>query len=361
MNTYRNFNSVEFNSYVRFIRENIKHVITNTKAKYVIRQAGMDRNFNVEDVYGYLHETTMEKYPEYMMKLNKRDWRDIYDNYMDDDDLAPRLQEILDMNGGKKDNSFYRDSFFEIIREMGINPYIMKIDMSLDCFGWLNTFKILVEKAEENPFSGDFGIKIFEKADKKSTVKAVKETLEPSKGKTGKPVGRYTKEDELIKVYSSVKDAVKELSSETGKDCKTANIYQAIREGVTAYGFKWKYEMTVSETVEISEKMDSEMETSVESSHVSTPVEPATEIIKEKLEKSGKKVSECLVAYYLDKEKQLDKDREIGRYTSQQDACNSLGIKKSVLSNYLNGRKASVFFITPEGDKVRIGFDKISA
>ena len=36
-----------------------------------------------DEVYGYLHETMMETYPDYMLKLNNRDWRKIYEGYMD--------------------------------------------------------------------------------------------------------------------------------------------------------------------------------------------------------------------------------------------------------------------------------------
>ena len=356
MKTYRNFNPVEFNSYVKFVKETVKHVFSNTKSKNVICQAAKDYNYNVEDVYQYLHEITKETYPEYMMKLNNRNWRKIYDSYMFDEELAPRLQEILDCTEGKEDDNFYRDSFFQVIKDMGVNPEIMKIDMALDTFGWLWTLLLIVKKAEENPFTGEFAVKIRVETEtskcKKTTVEKSSKGETPVKGR-GKSVVQYTKDDVLVRIYSSVKEAVEVLSSGTGKDCKNANVYQALREGGSAYGYKWRYqEVSVSGTPETTTK---------EVLHVEEPVVATGKVIKEKLDKTGVKVSEMLVAYYMDKNKEIDRTKEIGRFISQQDACNSLRINKGVLSNYLKGRKDSVFYNTEDGQKVRIGFERVAA
>ena len=272
MKTYRTFNSVEFNSYVNFIKETVKHVFSNTKSKNVICQAAKDYNYNVEDVYQYLHEITKETYPEYMMKLNNRNWRKIYDSYMFDEELAPRLQEILDCTEGKEDDNFYRDSFFQVIKDMGVNPEIMKIDMALDTFGWLWTLLLIVKKAEENPFTGEFAVKI-----------------------------------------------------------------------------KIKKRIPKTETID------------KEISHGEQHLTSSSIIGEEKLEKSEEKVSKMFIAYYLNRNKELDKTREIGRFSSQQDVCNSLGINKGVLSNYLKGRKDSIFWNNEDGQKVRIGVEKLAA
>ena len=286
MKKFRTFNPTEFNSYVKFVKDNVKHVISNTKAKYVICQAGKDNNYNVDEVYGYLHETMMETYPDYMLKLNNRDWRKIYEGYMDDEDLAPRLQEILDYTGGKENNDFYRDSFFEVIKNVGVNPETMKIDMCLDLFGWIWVLETIVKKAEENPYTDDFS---FEIKCEKETPKRERKT-----------------------------------SSKKSKRSKTV--------------MKTK---TVKGRKKSSDKK--------------------TETVKEKLTKTGRKVSEMLVAYYMTKGKEIDKTREIGRFTSQQEVCNSLGINKGVLSNYLKGRKDSIFWHDEVGQKVRIGVEKLAA
>ena len=86
-----------------------------------------------------------------------------------------------------------------------------------------------------------------------------------------------------------------------------------------------------------------------------------TKTVKKKLTKTGRKVSEMLVAYYMTKGKEIDKTREIGRFTSQQEVCNSLGINKGVLSNYLKGRKDNIFWNNEDGQKVRIGVEKLAA
>ena len=256
MKKYKTFNHVEFNSYVRFMKETIGHVISNSKSKYLIRQAGMDNNYNVEDVYNYLHEITTETYPDYMFKLNHSDWRKIYEGYMHDEDLAPKLQKSLEFREGKKDNDFYRDSFFEAIKELGINPYIMKIDKALDFFGWIHVINLIVKKAETESFEGEFVSKI--KVEKKETTHKEKPAKKKEKStKTGskvsRPVGQYTEEGELVRKFSSVREAINVLNSETGKAYHVNNIYQSCKKGGSAYGFYWKYLEAVSE-IRSSEK-----------------------------------------------------------------------------------------------------------
>ena len=286
MKKFRTFNPVEFNSYVKFVKDNVKHVISNSKAKYVICQAGKDNNYNVDDVYGYLHETMMETYPEYMLKLNNRDWRKIYENYMDDEDLAPKLSEILDFKGGKKDNGFYRDSFFEVMKEMGVNPETMKIDMCIDLFGWIWIFETIVKRAEENPYTGEFPFEI----------KCEKETSKRER----KTSSKKSKKSKTVKKTKTVK------GSKKSSDKKT-------------------------------------------------------ETLKEKLMKTSGKVKEVFVVYYLNKDKTFDRTREIGRFGSHKDTCTTLGINKGVLSNYLKGRKDSIFWNNEDGQKVRIGVEKLAA
>ena len=286
MKKFRTFNPVEFNSYVMFVKDNVKHVISNSKAKYVICQAGKDNNYNVDDVYGYLHETMMETYPEYMLKLNNRDWRKIYEDYMDDEDLAPKLREILDFKGGKKDNGFYRDSFFEVMKDMGVSPETMKIDMCLDLFGWIWVLETIVKKAEENPYTGEFSFEI----------KCEKETPKRKR----KTSSKKSKRSKTVKKTKTVKGRKKSSDKKT-------------------------------------------------------------ETLKEKLMKTSGKVKEVFVVYHLNKDKTFDRTREIGRFGSHKDTCTTLGINKGVLSNYLKGRKDSIFWNNEDGQKVRIGVEKLAA
>ena len=360
MKKYKNFNPVEFNFYVKVEKETIGHVISSTKSKYLIRQVGMDHNYNVEDVYNYLHEITMETYPEYMFKLNHSDWRKIYSSYMHDEDLAPKLKEALEFRKGKKDNDFYRDSFFEAIRELGVNPYIMKIDKALDFFGWIHVINLIIKKAEKESFEGEFvpQIKVVERETtrkEKSAMKKVKSVKKGSKG--SRPVGQFTEDGKLVREFSSVKEATTVLNSETGKKRLANNIYQSCNKGCSAYGYFWKYLGEVSE-IKGSEEME------VKSVEETIPVEDTTTIEsveEKKLEKSGDKVKEVFVAYYLNKDKTIDRTREIGRFCSHKDTYTSLGINKGVLSNYLKGRKDSIFWNNEDGQKVRIGVEKLAA
>ena len=265
METYRTFNPKEFNTLVLSNFKNEKVYVNYDKcAKNLVMTTIKHSGYNVEDVYNHINCILTETYPDYQDTFRKKQWTRVYQsNIKKGGELAAKLQAVLETMDKRKNNDELREKFFLCVEEMGINTKILKMDMAIDLFGWIETLELICKLAG------------------------------------------YVKDE---KNYDKIKES-------------------------------------------------KEKETSIV---VETTI-PVKRLEKKKLEKSGKKVSECLVAYYLNKEKQLDKAREIGRYTSQQDACNSLCIKKSVLSNYLNGRKASVFFITPEGDKVRIGFEKVAA
>ena len=363
MKKYKTFNPVEFNSYVRFMKETMGHVISNSKSKYLIRQAGMDNNYNVEDVYNYLHEITMETYPDYMFKLNHSDWRKIYEGYMHDEDLAPKLQKALEFRESKKDNDFYRDSFFEAIKELGINPYIMKIDKALDFFGWIHIVNLIIKKAEKESFEGDFGFKI--KVVKKETTRKDKSTTKKVKSiKTGRkvsrPVGQYTKDGELVREFSSVSEAIKVLNSETGKKRHINNIYQSCKKGGAAYGYYWKYLCEVSE---IKDSEETEVKRVDAISTIGDTTTSIDRVVEKKLKSTGDKVKEMFVAYYLNKDKTLDRSREIGRYSSHAETCNTLGIYKSDLSKYLKGDRRSIKWIKDKATGLieRIGVVKLAS
>ena len=235
----------------------------------------------------------------------------------------------------------------------------MMIDMALDFWGWIKVWKMVVDKTELIPVEERpvFETSIEKRDTTTSKSMGKKKAVGGISSKVSKPVGQFTKDGELVCEFSSVCEAINVLNSETGKEHHVNSIYQSCNKGCSAYGYVWKYLCEVSE-IKGSEEVE------VKSVVATTPVEDTISIEsveEKKLEKSGDKVKEVFVAYYLKKDKTIDRTREIGRYISQQDACNSLGINKGVLSNYLNGRKDSIFWNNEDGQKVRIGFDKIAA
>ena len=197
-----------------------------------------------------------------------------------------------------------------------------------------------------------------EKRDTTTTEsKGKKKTGGGKSSKVSRPVGQFTKDGELVCEFSSVKEAINVLNSETGKEHHVNSIYQSCNKGGSAYGYVWKYLDKVSE-IKGSEEIE------VKSVEETTPVEDTTSIesVEErKLEKSGDKVKEVFVAYYLNKDKTIDRTREIGRFGSHKDTYTSLGIHKSDLSKYLKGDRRSIKWKNEDGQKVRIGVEKLAA
>ena len=133
MKKYRNFNPVEFASYVRFMNETVKHTISNSQSKFFIKQAVKDNNYCVDEVYSYLDEITKETHTDCMGWLNSYDWRKIYENFLNyGNDFSAILKEGLELTEGQKDNGFLRDWFIESVDKMGYNSKTMMIDMALD-------------------------------------------------------------------------------------------------------------------------------------------------------------------------------------------------------------------------------------
>ena len=360
MKKFKNFNPVEFTSYVRFMNETVKHTISNSQSKFFIRQVVKDNNYCVDEVYSYLDEITREIHPDYMAWLNSYDWRKIYENFFNyGNEFSANLKEGLELTEGKKDNDFLRDWFIETIDEMGYNSKTMMIDMALDFWGWIKVWKMVVDKAELIPVEERpvFEMSIEKRGTTKTKSKGKKKTAGGKSSKVPRPVGQFTEDGKLVREFSSVREAITVLNSETGKERTVSSIYQSCKNGKPAHGYFWKYLDKVSET-----KGSEELE--VKSVGETTPVEEATSIkrvVEKKLEKSGDKVNEVFVAYYLHKDKTLDRTREIGRFSSHKDTYTTLGINKGVLSNYLKGRKDSIFWNNEDGQKVRIGVEKLAA
>ena len=360
MKKFRNFNPVEFNSYVKFMNETVKHTISNSQSKFFIRQAMKDNNYYVDEVYSYLDEITREIHPDYMGWLNSYDWRKIYENFLNyENDFSALLKEGLELLDGKNDNDFLREWFIETVEKLGYNPKTMMIDMALDFWGWIKVWKMVVDKAELIPVEERpvFEMSIEKRETTSTKPKGKKKTVSGKSSKVSKHIGQFTKDGELVREFSSVKEAINVLNSETGKMYHVNNIYQSCKKGGSAYGYFWKYLGKVSE-IKGSEELK------VKSVVATTTVEDTTStesVVERELEKSCDKVKEVFVAYYLNKDKTLDRTREIGRFGSHKDTCTSLGINKGVLSNYLKGRKDSIFWNNEDGQKVRIGVEKLAA
>ena len=124
----------------------------------------------------------------------------------------------------------------------------------------------------------------------------------------------------------------------------------------SAGGYEWRKleEVSVSEppVVSVEDAAVSMIETT-----------PDTQCIeKEKLSVSNEAVGEMIVAYYLDKNKEIDRTLgPIGTFKSQKEVADRFGVKKSTISNYFRGEKKSIRWTNEEGKKVKVGFVKEAA
>ena len=363
METYRTFNPKEFNTLVlsNFKNESV-YVNYDKCAKNLVMTTIKHSGYNVEDVYNHLHCILTETYPDYQDAFNNKQWSSVYQsNIKKGGELAAKLQAVLETMGKRKDNDELREKFFSCMDKMGINTKILKMDMAIDLFGWIETLELICKLAgyeTDEKFYDDI-----KDSEEMETIK--KEKMETIKGKSdkwgakaSKPVNQFSKDGKLEMSFTSVNEAIEWLNSTRNKKHHPKSIHQSCNKGGIAYGYLWEYKSEISE-IKVPEeiKFQDEEETNI----VAKTTKPFKRLEKGKLARSGKKGSELLVAYYMNKDKEIDRTREIGRFISQQDACNSLGINKGVLSNYLKGRKDSIFWNNEGGQKVRIGFERIAA
>ena len=143
------FNSTKFVGSVRDLSELAPYVLNNTTSKNLIIQAAKDNGYSAKSTYHYLRSLLEEHHPDYMSKYLSYDWMKIYGHYINaGGELSNQLQQVLDMMEGKKNNGDLKDWFFSIINDLGVNPEVMEIDMSIDFFGWHRTLQLIIDIAD---------------------------------------------------------------------------------------------------------------------------------------------------------------------------------------------------------------------
>lgn len=367
------FNAEEFNSQVKDLKDDVRYIISNAEAKNVIFQVIRDNNYDLDEVLNYLHETTKVAYPDYMSNLRHCNWKTLIENFTElDETVADDLNRILNLYKGKNADDFYRDGFYEVMRNHGINTNTLTIDMSLDYFGWLLTLNLILAKVGDSLLHVPTEPEVKTTEKKEAAKKTEGETDTPkeetpkmkSKGKKGKPVEQRDNDNKVLYTFSSVAEAIETLSKEMGRQLSENNIYQSCSKGCKAYGFYWTYAGTASST-------DSVEETPAIASEVSTPdVAASNPDVKEETPvaetphspivgdvDSTKPTKQVVRICYADSKKKADTSRVLGVFSTQKEACEELGIKKSTLSNCLRTgetKKKEWMWYHTDGKKVRI-------
>lgn len=324
------FNSKQFNETVKNIKEEVVNVIRHSQAKYLICQAGKDNDYAVEDIYFYLRDILQKNYPNYMDSFNSREWVPIYTHYIkENDELADGLQTVLDGMGKRKDNDLLRDKFFSTISGLGINPEVMKIDMSIDYFGWVETLDLILDLAQ----SDDFTETVLAETTSVTTVEEIP-TMTKRSRRTATEILQCSLDGEFIRSWKSIS----EICAAHPDFCRSSISKCLSGTYKTAEKYIWKRAVDEKETI-------------------SSTVAPSD--LEEKSKNSHNSVTKMIVAYYLDKNKKMDKSRHpIGTFCSQKEAADKLGVHTATISNYFRGIKKGVCWTDEKGEKFWIGFEK---
>lgn len=352
------FNETIFLNTVSQMNKVSPALVSEPCAKNLLSLAGFQCGYSQSDVIGYIQkvgESLIEGFTD--ASFDAKGWHSLYSNVVKDD-ICSELK-LTDFGNYKKKTADELESNFNNVISKWYNPSLLKAIFKIDslhAWTWmLHTILSMAEGKTPEYISVDKLLMIHE-------TKETKKKEKPSKQKTDiistndkipnrkqksqnnpetckdkstskrvrahRPIFQYDLNRSLVAEYRSLLDAVDKNPS-----YKKGTISYCINgHGKTAYGYIWSYEKNFTKKEKLISRQNR--------THSST--------------QAANNKASMLIVYYLDKKKSLDYNREIGRYSSQSEVCQKLGINKSTLCNYLKGRKGSIW-CRIKGEKVRIG------
>ena len=389
------FNEKEFLSTVRELNKITPYLSSNPVAEEFIETIRLHCGFSEDDMYVYFQNCIDRYCPELKAKtLDVEGWKQIYRACMKDVEGVP-YQLLSDTLKLFDKNETFQKYFDVVTNIFGIDKNIYIGAYLIHKFKWINWVDTLVRMADEVlaeetkketivspsceemlPIEDEIGdmteeeIETIEPADEssadvsrvpeiapieisdsfKSERKESKRADHVTDGSIKKkekrgyklPVGQYTLDGELVAVYESVRNAVRQIEESTRVRMNTSNIYTVLDKDGTSYGYKWK-------------RIDSSMMDTIPADKLSA-VPISSPVAK------AERVKSRYVAYYL-KGDELDVDRgPIGTFKSGAEIEATLKVKKSSVSKYLspkysyNRLKAII-----DGEECYIGFKVESA
>lgn len=309
----------------------------------VIKQCG----FETSDVFDYLNTLLIEHLPEFRNKvIDKKGWVKIFTHFINHrqfSSFGTMLKERLPYLNTTEE---YELCFYTLSTMCGYNPEHLLTEIYIDSLGWMRMVETLVKISKEKevpdlhiekkkcgrrrkriertkesePTKVGSTIMVSSKPDKRDRETLSHKTKRPYR----RPIGQYTLEGVLVKQFDSGMDAERE----TG--INHSNIYSCLKNNCrTAGGYIWK-------CIEVESKTETEKK----------PI--------------SVEVRATIFCYKLTKDKELDLDQCVGSFKTQQEVSDTLGINKSTLSNYKNGRKKSIRYKIGD-EKYWIGFQFLDA
>lgn len=347
------FNETIFLNTVSQMNKISPALVSEPCAKNLLSLAGFQCGYSQSDVLGYIQkvgESLIEGFTD--ASFDAKGWRSLY-SYVVKDGICSELK-LTDFGNYKKKAADELESNFNNVISKWYNPSLLKAVFKVDSlYAWTWVLQTILSMAEgKTPEYISVDELLMRHENKKSKKKEKyleretdiiptkdkihnrkqKSTNNPEslskKGRSHKPIFQYDLNRSLIAQYCSLQEV-----ADKNPSYKKQNISYCINgHGKTAYGYIWSYEQFSIQ----KEKLISRQNRPHSQTHA-----------------TNNKVA-MLIVYYLDKKKSLDYNREIGRYSSQSEVCQKLGINKSTLCNYLKGRKSSIW-CRVKGEKVRIG------
>lgn len=249
----KEFNSTEFCSKVKNLKETMVNITYDSQVKNIFYQIIRDNDYNPTDVLNFLAEIWNKTYPNYADKFNSQKWSAVFNRFISaaeeeyDWELAKKLKDTMtSVSGkGKEREALLHDKFFGLMDELGIDTHLLKIDMSIDLFGWMATLDLVISMADgitekktlDETVSSDLeGTKSTSTITEVSKTDKVVEDKEKKTRKRTKWTGilQYSLDGKLIRQWESITEAARTLNLNHASISKCVNgSYKS------AEGFRW--------------------------------------------------------------------------------------------------------------------------
>lgn len=250
----KEFNSTEFCSKVKNLKETMVNITYDSQVKNIFYQVIRDNDYNPTDVLNFLAEIWNKTYPNYADKFNSQKWSAVFNRFISaaeeeyDWELAKKLKDTMtSVSGkGKEREALLHDKFFGLMDELGIDTHLLKIDMSIDLFGWMATLDLVISMADgitekktlDETVSSDLeGTKLTSTITEVTKTDKVVEDKEKKTRKRTKWSGilQYSLDGKLVRQWKSITEAAKTLNLNHASISKCVNgTYKK------AVGYRWE-------------------------------------------------------------------------------------------------------------------------
>lgn len=212
-----NFNEIKFITLVNNMFRSIEHTTSNAQVKYQVAQVCMDNDFDYKDVIKYIYNLWSETYHNFTSRYENLKWENVLDRYIKEAEnnydwsFAKRLSDIVESVSSKgiKRNSDLRNHFFNFIKEQGFDEDILRMDMTLDLWGWMKTIDLLLSKAVDVS-KDDVSVS---PTKERHVAKAVESKLKKTRKRHQYiEIKQYTTDRTFVKSWKSIGEAAKELN-----------------------------------------------------------------------------------------------------------------------------------------------------